>query len=418
MTGCPMAAGGSASIDLVSAELYSSGDPHAIWREQRRSDPVRWHPVGDDSGFWSITRHHDVSTVLRDHESFSSEHGTLLNLLGKDDPAAGRQLAVTDPPQHGRMREPLQQALSIRTVESYRGNIRELVRELLAPLADGGPFDLAEAMSAVPMAVTGTMMGLPRSDWAELTRLATASLAAEDPKFGSPGDPEETLRQSHRAIFAYFQDVLTERGASPGDDLIGTLLTMEVEGRRLAPGEILANCYSLLIGATVTTPQVPTAAVGELAGTGELERWAFAPELVNTGVEEAVRWASPTNHFMRYAVRDQELSGTPIRAGEPVVVWLGSANRDEEVFDDPFTFDVARKPNKHVAFGAGPHHCIGHTIARVTLRVVFGELLGRFTDFALDRPPVRLRSNIIAGLGELVVTARPRDELAPLAEAP
>ncbi|MEU0531855.1 cytochrome P450 [Amycolatopsis tolypomycina] len=412
---CPFGAA-AADVDLVDAELYGSGDPHAVWAAHRRDSPVRWHRVGE-RGFWSVTRHADISRVLREHETFSSQQGTLLNLLGAGDPASGSQLAVTDPPRHGEMREPLQRALSIRAIDHYQGDIRELVAELLAPLADGGPFDLAAAMANLPMAVTGTMMAIPRADWPALTHAAIAALAADDPAYQVAGGPAETLRRSHREIFAYFHDVVVARRGNPGDDLIGTLLRMRIDGRGLSDGQIMANCYSLLIGAIVTTPQVVTAAVARLAGTGELDRWAADPGLANTAVEEAVRWASPTNHFMRYVRRDTELAGVPIRAGEPVVVWLGSANRDELVFTDPFHFDIARKPNKHIAFGVGPHYCIGHTIARVTLRIAFAELLGRFTGLEQAAAPVRLRSNIIAGIRELRITGTRRSVPAALLDA-
>ena len=410
---CPFGPG-TDGVDLVDPNLYGSGDPHTIWTEHRRIAPVRWQPVGTDRGFWSVTRHADVSHVLHKHETFSSQRGTLLNLLGAGDPASGSQMAVTDPPRHREMREPLQRALSIRTVEHYQDNIRALVTELLEPLADGGPFDLAAAMSSLPMAVTGTMMASPREDWPQLTWAATAALAAEDPAYQLPSGPEATLRRAHREIFAYFQDIIASRRKRPGDGLIDTLLGVQIDGHGLTDGQIAANCYSLLIGATLTTPQVISSAVAKLAGTSELDRWAASPELINTGVEEAIRWASPTNHFMRYALHDTELAGVPIHADDAVVVWLGSANRDERVFTNPFHFDIARKPNRHIAFGVGPHFCIGHTIARVILRNTFSELLGRFTGIERASEPILLRSNIIAGFRELRITGRLRTTPAPI----
>lgn len=410
---CPFAPG-MVEVDLVDPDLYGSGDPHAIWAMHRRIAPVRWHPVGTDRGFWSVTRYADASRVLREYETFSSQRGTLLNLLGTGDPAGGSQMAATDPPRHGELREPLQRALSIQAVEHYRDDIRALVAELLAPLADRGPFDLAAAMSSLPMAVTGTMMAIPREDWPLLTRAATAALAADDPAYQIPGGPAATLRRAHREIFAYFQDIVACRRKNAGDDLLGTLLGIQMNGRALTDGQIAANCYSLLVGATLTTPQVVSSAVAHLAGTNELDRWAADPDLMHTGVEEAIRWASPTTHFMRYSLHDIDLAGEPIRAGDAVVVWLGSANRDELIFNGPFRFDIARKPNKHIAFGVGPHYCIGHTIARVILRAAFAELLGRFTEVELASDPVRLRSNIIAGFRELRITGRPRPTPAPI----
>ncbi|MEV7780726.1 cytochrome P450 [Kitasatospora sp. NPDC088351] len=404
-TRCPVSA--PQQVDLIDPGLYHRGGAHELWRRLRRDAPVSRQAAGD-LGYWSVVGYAEANRVLRDHEAFTSEQGTLLNLLGKGDPAGGRQMAVTDPPQHSRLRGPLQQALSIRTVENDREAVRAVVVELLRPLADGGPFDFAAAMAAMPMAVIGTMMALPEQDWPRLVRLTHACIAADDPEFQLAAGPQATLVTAHRELFAYFQDVVTRRRRSPGDDLISVLLTMELDGRRLSPGEIVSNCYSLLLGAAVTTAQPPNAAMAELAGTAVLDDWAAHPELLNGGVEEALRWASPTQHFMRHTTRDVEVRGVPIPAGDAVVVWLASANRDETVFADPDTFDIRRRPNKHIAFGVGAHYCIGHTVARVTLRILFTELLGRFTGFELAGTPRRMRSNIIAGFTHLPITARAR----------
>lgn len=407
---CPMHAG---PADLVDPQLYSDGDPHEIWRALRRHEPVSWQQVDAERGFWSVTTHADADVVLRDHALFTSERGTLLNLLGTDDPAGGRQMAATDPPRHTRMREPLQRALSIKAVDAYRERIRGIVVDLLTPLADG-MVDLASAMAAMPMAVTGTIMGLPAADWPRLTRLTTAAVAPDDEKFQLAEGPAATLSTAHRELFAYFQDAVVGRRAAPGDDLISLLLTMQVEDRRLSMSEIVSNCYSLLLGANVTTPHVASTAVATQAGTGVLEDWAAHPGCTVSGTEEALRWASPANHFMRYATRDVELHGVPIRAGDAVVVWLGSANRDEDVFDDPYRFDIRRRPNKHIAFGIGPHYCVGHSVARVTLRVFFAELLSRFTDIALAGVAQRLRSNFVAGIKHLPITAQVRTPPGPV----
>ncbi|MEU5976477.1 cytochrome P450 [Streptomyces sp. NPDC047315] len=366
-----------------------------------------WRPVGS-TGYWSVAGYAEAVRVLRDHEAFTSERGTLLTLLGRDDPAGGQQMAVTDPPNHTRLRGPLQQALSIRTVAGQRDVIRRVVTEALRPLADGGPFDFAAAMAALPMAVIGHLMALPEQDWPRLVRLTHACVAADDPEYQIDDGPQATLVTAHRELFAYFQDVVTRRRRAPGGDLISLLLTMELDGRRLSPGEIVSNCYSLLLGATVTTAQPPSAAVAALAGTPVLDDWAAHPELLSSGVEESLRWSSPTQHFMRHATRDVELRDVVILAGDAVVVWLGSANRDESVFADPDTFDIRRSPNKHIAFGVGAHYCVGHTVARVTLRILFAELLGRYTGFTLAGPSRRLRSNIISGFTHLPITAHVR----------
>lgn len=396
------------AVDLTDPRLYSEGDAHSIWRALRLRDPVRWHPTTDSLGFWSVSRFEEGDRVLRDHTYFTSQRGTLLNLLGKDDPAGGRQMAATDPPRHTRMREPVQRALAVKSVSRHEHRIRDEVRRLLAPAICGEPFDVGPAMMALPMAVTGTIMALPRQDWPHLTRLTTMSIAPDDPEYMLETGPTSTLEAAHRELFAYFQDVVTERRQSPGDDLISVLITMDAGGRKLGTGEILSNCYSLLLGANVTTPCVPTAALLELAGSGGLADWMSHPELVMSGVEEALRWASPAVHFMRHAIGDVELAGKKIRSGDAVVVWLASVNRDERVFPEPYTFDIRRRPNRHVAFGSGPHYCVGHSVARTSLRLLFEEMFRMFGDITLAGKPQHLCSNFVAGIKHLPVVALPR----------
>ncbi|MFF4034391.1 cytochrome P450 [Streptomyces sviceus] len=404
--GCPVR---HEAPDLVDPALHSHGDPHALWRELRRHHPVSWHAVDDQLGFWSVTRYPDADIVLRDYTSFTSERGTMIDLLGTDDPAGGSQLAVTDPPRHGVMREPLQRALTLKAVERSQDIIREQIVRLLSPLADGGTFDFATAMLAMPMAVTGVLMGLPTEDWDRLTWLTTVCIAPDDPEYRHPRGRKYTLEAAHRELFAYFQDIVKEREKNLGDDLISVLLRTEFDGRRMSLGEIVSNCYSMLLGANVTTPHAPSFALDHLFGTPDLDDWAAHPELIRSGVEEALRWASPITYFMRYATQDVELSGTHVKAGDAVVVWIASANRDEDVFPHAFTFDVRRRPNRHIAFGVGAHHCVGHSVARVTLRLLFAELFGRFADLAPAGETERLASNFVSGIKHLPITAKVKE---------
>jgi len=176
-----------ASSDLVDPWLYSEGDPHAIWRELRERDQLTWHQVDADRGFWSVVRFRDTDFVLRNPESFTSERGTMLEILGMDDPAGGQQLAVTDPPRHTVIQARLKKALAVKAVDQQRETIQELVLDLLQPLGDGGVVDFGQVMLAMPMSVTGTMMGLPRPDWPWLSRLTTICIAADDPEYQDAG---------------------------------------------------------------------------------------------------------------------------------------------------------------------------------------------------------------------------------------
>lgn len=186
---------------------------------------------------------------------------------------------------------------------------------------------------------------------------------------------------------------------------------MEMDnGRKLRPGEIVSNSYSLLLGANVTTPHVPNAAMGELTKDGKYADWASHPELFESGINEALRWSSPASHFLRYAKTDVELSGVTIRQGEPVAAWIGSANRDATVFPDPYEFDIRRDPRNHLAFGVGPHYCVGHAVARLALHELFEGLLDQFSGLEPAGEPQHLHSNFIAGMKHLPLVATRRAE--------
>jgi cytochrome P450 len=401
--GCPVT---KAALGLAEPMLYSEGDFRARWQELRAKDHLEWEQVDERNGFWSVVKYTDADAVLRDTTTFTSERGTLLSILGTEDPAGGRQIAATDPPRHTIMRARLQKALAIKATERQHDLIRSLVLEIIEPLADGGSFDFAQAMLALPVAVGGMSMGLPREDWPRLGQLLNASIAPEDPEYQLPGGTQATLENAHRELFAYFQDIYRERRLNLGDDLVSVLITTEVDGRVMSPGEVMSNCYSVLLGAVVTTPHSPNYLMTEHIADGLLDTWAADLSVTPSAVEEALRLASPVSHFMRYAVRDTKIRNTPVAAGQAVVVWLGAANRDEEAFPDTLQFRLHRKPNKHLAFGVGPHYCVGHTVARVTLRILFDELLSRFTGFEPAGTPARLRSNFIAGYQNLPITAR------------
>lgn len=402
--GCPV---GASASGLAYSATFTELDFRSVWARMREEDHLEWTQVDEHNGFWSAVTYEDVDRVLRDAAGFTSERGTMINILGVEDPAGGRQIAATDPPRHTVMRARLQKALAIKSIEKQQSMISRLVDEALAPLAADGGFDFAEAMLALPVAIGGESMGLPRADWPQLGELLVASIAADDPAYQNAGGTQATLDAAHRELFAYFQDVYRERRRNLGDDLISVLITTEVDGRTMTPGEVMSNCYSVLLGAVVTTPHAPNYMMTERIADGTLDLWAADLAATPTAVEEALRLGSPVSHFMRYAVDDVVVHGTRIRAGDAVVSWLGSANRDGAAFPDPERFDVRRRPNKHLAFGIGPHYCVGHTVARVTLRTLFTAMLTRFTAFAPAGEPQRLHSNFVSGYRKLPITASP-----------
>ncbi|MER5770627.1 cytochrome P450 [Streptomyces sp. NPDC001985] len=401
------------SVNLLDSRFYAEGDPHALWARLRRDQPLHQQPaLNGREAFWAVTRHADVCRVLRSHQEFTSRRGTMLCIvdLNMPDIAAGQMMPDTDPPEHTRLREPLNRALGMRSVQAREAQFRKIALDLLEPALDGEVFDLGQAALMFPMAFAGTLMGIPSEVWAHTARLTTMTIAYDDPDY-QQGTPLDTLRQAHHELFAVFHEELKRRDRSdPGDDLIGVLMSMRFEGEPLTDEQILFNCYSLLLGANVTTPHTTSGTVLALAEhPDQYARLARDPALINTCVEEGLRWTSPASHFMRYAVSDIELHGQLIRAGEPVTAWLGSANRDDAVFPDPYTFDVARTPNRHVAFGYGPHFCIGAGLARVALRLFVSELASRVEGIEPAGTVDHLVSSFVAGFKRMPVrlTARP-----------
>ncbi|MDK0524153.1 cytochrome P450 [Streptomyces sp. ML-6] len=397
---------GPGAVDLSDHDFYATGDPHPLWARMRRHTPVHLSTLPDGRSFWSVTRYHDVNTVLRDHTRFTSSRGTLLSVLGGTDPAGNRMMAASDPPVHTALRKPMAKVLSHQALRPYNPQVRRVVHRMLAPLLDGGVWDLAEAGARFPMAFTGTLMGLPEEDWDRLTRLTTTAIAPQDADYRH-SEGHGTLAAAHHELFAYFSGLVRRRRRDPGDDLVGFLLGMEADGRPLRHDELVYNCYSLLLGANVTTPHAVAATVLALVDhPREWDRWRADPSLTSTAIEEGLRWSSPANHFLRHATRDTHLRGRHIREGDAVVAWLGSANRDEEIFADPYRFDLTRSPNRHVAFGFGPHYCIGAPLARIALDALFRTLVPAVERFTLAGPVEHLASNFVAGIKSLPLRAR------------
>lgn len=399
-------------VDLADPDLFARGDQYATWRLLRETGPVHWHPpTPARPGFWSVVGHAEVTAVLSDHRVFTSSRGTLLNLLGEPDPAAGKQLAATDPPLHDRMRRPLQAVLNVGSVRPRAERIRQRIGELLEPLRAGENVDFAVSMLDVPFVAVGPMLGLPEADWPRLAQLVVMCSAEDDPDIRLPTGAKATLQRAHRELFAYFLDIVARRRKQPGEDLVSLLLGMEVDGSRLSPGAVVSNCYSLLLGATATTPHVPTAVLAELIATDTYPQWAAAVsdrEFADPAVEEALRWASPAAHFMRHATVDTVLGDIPIAAGDPVVAWLGAANRDPRVFTDPEKLDCRTRRGRHVAFGAGHHYCLGAPLARLVIRELFAELSVLFEGFEAAGTHERYRSTFLSGFKHLPVAAAAR----------
>ncbi|GIE99524.1 cytochrome P450 [Paractinoplanes rishiriensis] len=393
-------------IDLYDPERYRTSSQHPAWHTLRLRAPVWPQSTPDGDRFWSVTRFHDVSTLLMDDKRFSSAYGTIL-AVAKGDIAAGKTINLMDQPDHAGVRLPAMRTMSTRVARDRKEAVRRHVRRVLGSALDGGTVDFAELAAHLPLAAVGDIVGIPESAWPGLPRLAMAGVAPGDPSY-SAGAESDTLTGAHFEIFAMFTELVRERRRRRRDDLISVLLDADLGGRRLSEHELVLNCYSFLMGAVTTTPQVAAHLIQVFIDQpGTWRRVRQDPALVPTAVEEALRWASPTNHLMRRARCPVRLGGTLIDEGDLVCGWVAAANRDETVFAEPYAFDPARQPNPHLAFGVGAHRCIGGPPAQVVLAVLLEELCGRVDEIVPAGAPVHMRSNFINGITSLPVEFRP-----------
>jgi cytochrome P450 len=401
---------------LVDPAHYArSGYPHDTWTRLRAEAPVTWLEPPGRKPFWAVTRHADIARVSTDPQRFISGKGILASQLR--DPGMAREVPPTmvitmDPPRHGPMRRLASLRFTPRALRQRRGDIERIAVEILDQLAAGGErgvCDFVERVAApLPIAVIAWILGVPRSDWPLLFRWTNEVVGSEDPEYRRSDEaPAQTSARARRELHAYFARLIEARRSSPEDDLVSQLAHTDCEGQELTPIELLAYCEIMVEAGNETTRNAISG--GMLAfceHPGEWEKLRARPELLPLAVEEILRWTSPIIAFARTASADCELRGEKIRAGDQLALFYPSANRDEDVFDEPFAFRVDRDPNRHLAFGIGEHFCLGAHVARVELETVFRHLLGRLSEFELAGPVERLRSATVGGIKHLPLRYR------------
>ncbi|HUY99071.1 MAG TPA: cytochrome P450 [Thermomicrobiaceae bacterium] len=401
-------------INLADPDQFLAGHPHAAWRRLRAEAPVSWNEGTEwFPGFWSITRYDDVFAISRDTATFSSERGFNLTQDPENQTpvsGVGKILLGIDPPRHRRLRRLITVAFTPRRIARLEPGIRAITTGILDAMAPRGACDFVVDVAAkLPLAAICQMTGVPDEDWDRMFTLTNQVLGAGDPEYQTtPGDPVATAARGYQEMFGYFARLLAARRAQPRDDLVSALAAAQIDGQHLSDEEILYFCYLLILAGNETTRNATSGGLLALIEhPAELARLRADPSLMPSAVEEVLRWTSPVLHMARSAKRDVELRGVSIAAGERVVLWYPSANRDEEVFPESERFDVGRTPNYHLAFGIGEHVCLGLNLARLELRVMFEELLRRLPDLALAGDVERLRSTFIGGIKHMPIRFTP-----------
>jgi cytochrome P450 len=412
-----------AAVDLTDLDMWVRGVPYDEFARLRLQAPIAWFP-DEGSGFWSVHRYADIVAASRHVATFSSVRGVSFEEPTDEDMAARRTIIDTDPPEHTKLRKIVSGTFSQRAVAVYEHFVTGLTEQVLdrcpAGSPFGGPFDFVDAVAKeVPIRVLAQVMGLPAADLDLFIDLGDRLIANTDPDITDVvwgrDDTDAYRRFPFRSpygkqLWDLGRQVVHDRLAQlnepqPGDDLLSRLLRAEVDGDRLSETD-LDNFFSILVVAGNETTRIAIAQ-GVLAFCRYPEQWdrlRADPGLLDAATDEVIRWSCPTHFMRRTAAADTTLGGAAIRAGDKVVLWYVSGNRDEAEFDRPDVFDVGRSPNRHLSFGrGGPHLCLGVHLARLEVKVVLAALARRVSRFELAGEPRRIRSNFTNGLKTLPV---------------
>ncbi|MDJ0627150.1 MAG: cytochrome P450 [Rhodobacter sp.] len=404
--------------DLSSHDAFVNGPPHNTFARLRAESPCHWTDWAGGAGFWSVTRHADIAALLRDYRLMSSARGIRMEDQTEEEYLARRTFQETDPPEHTRVRKKLIKAFSRPVMAGFEDRIRTLCDQILDAALAKGEFDATrEIARQLPMRMLGQIIGVPDADLPWLVEKGDALIANTDPDFtdhvldkmqtdefrlmpfNSPAGAE---------LYDYARQLMADKAArGDTDGILHLILQPDDDGQTITETEF-RNFFCLLVAAgNDTTRYAIAAGIQALCHQPELLRQMQGGGVWDTMADEVIRWATPALYFRRTATRDVELHGRTVRAGDKVLLWFASANRDPEAFADPLRVDLARSPNRHMSFGqGGPHVCLGMHLARLEVRVLFEELARRIAGIEAAGPHRFLRSNFVGGLKSVPVRVR------------
>jgi len=405
-------------VDISDPDAFNDGFPHEYFEFLRREHPVAWHPETEKSisrgrpgtpgkGFYAITRHADIVHVSKNPKIFSSWWGTNIPDSDEQQLAQLRLLMLNmDPPQHVKFRQLVRSGFTPTKIKQLHADVQTLAGHIVDKVAKRGQCDFVNDISCeLPLQVIAELMGIPQKDRHKVFDWTNSLIGFDDPEIQT--SPEQGMLASAQ-MWAYANELALDRIRNPGDDLVTKIMRGEVDGTRLTEAEFDSFFLLLAVAGNETTRNLTTQ--GMLALFEHPDQYARVRRdlsLIPTAVEEMLRWAPAVIYFRRTVKEDTELSGVKLAKGDKVCVYYASGNRDADVFPNPNTFDVARKPNPHLAFGIGEHFCLGSHLARMELQIIFKELLTRLPDMQLAGEVRRLRSNFIDGIKTMPVRYTP-----------
>ncbi len=401
--------------DVIGPDSYARhGYPHAAWKRLRQEQPIAWFDPPGTPGFWAVTRRADIVWISKQPQRFLNAPRLAVFVEGGTPPDPDkrviRQLLNMDPPQHAEFRKVASGWFTPRATLRRRAEVESITRELLDELLERKEVDFVGDFAApLTISVLADMLGVPRKDWQLLFQWTNKFAGASDPEFQDRDDPAGTFERTRRAMFGYFLELAEERRRQPRDDMVSVLANARVAGAPLPTRELLSYYLLLVVAGNETTRNAASGGLLALIESpGEWARLKASPGLVDTAVEEIVRWTTPVIQFCRTPVEDVLIRGQQIRKGESLCLFYGSANRDEEVFPDGDVFRVDRRPNPHLGFGIGEHFCLGANLARLELRSIFGQLRERADAIELAGPFERVRGSFLGGVKRMPIRVSAR----------
>ena len=405
------------SIDLNDLRTFETGIPHDQFRWLRQEAPVYRHAgSGNDEDYWCITKHADLKYVSKNPMIFSSEEkGTLIRDPDAETLPMLRQIMLNmDPPRHRIYRAIINKAFTPRMVTNMEARVDKMIEQIINRVCEKGECDFVDDLAAqLPMQVICEMVGVPEEDRRGIYELGNKMVGFDDPELNPDGTWEKPqadseLTSASANMFLYAAKLKKMFQDSNEDNLATALLNAEVDGVKLTDMEFNSFFLILAIAGNETTRTVTSNGMIQLIRhPDQRQRLLNDPSLLNTAIEEILRFEPAVSCFRRTAMKDVEIRDTRIAAGDKIMLWYPAANRDEEVFDDPDKFDIGRNPNDHLSFGIGEHFCLGSNLARMELRKIFAALMKRLPDIEFAAEPRRLRSNFVNGVKEMQVTFTP-----------
>lgn len=388
-------------VELYNPDVYVNGVPHEAFRLLRKEAPVHYQKEPSGRGYYAITKYEDIVNISKNPKTFSSYHGTNIEEYPPEALEAVRMLMVNmDPPQHNKFRKLASVAFTPRVVKALEPAIRERARKILDEVQEKKDVDVVSQMAGeLPLQVICDLGGVPQEDRHLIFDWSNRLIGFDDPEFQTSFE-DGTIAAAE--VWQYANQLAEGRKGKTGDDLVTILINAEIDGTRLSEMEFDAFFLMLMVAGNETTRNLISGGLLALLENPEQQaRLVKDHSLIPSAVEEMLRWVTPVMYFRRTTTTDVEIRGVKIKEGEKVVMYYPSANRDEDIFQDPYKFDVGRTPNEHLAFGTGQHFCLGASLARLEIRIMFEELIKRLPKFELTGKARRLRSNFINGYKEI-----------------